>query len=67
MRVTMVRFLLPYLIPAFAIIVVGAALYASEATGVLGAYATGVAALLVSGVGYVRWDERQHGPGARQR
>lgn len=67
MSVTMVRFLLPYLIAACAVIVVGAALYASEATGVLGAYATGAAALLVSGVGYVRWDERRHGPGAGHR
>ena len=63
----MVRFLLPYLIAAFVVLVIGASLYASEATGVLGAYATGLVAILVSGAGYARWDERQHGPGAPQR
>jgi hypothetical protein len=63
----MVRFLLPYLIVALVVLVAGAALYANEATGVLGAYATGLAAILVAGVGYARWEERQHGPGARHR
>ena len=62
----MVRFLLPYLIVAVFVLVLGAGLYASGVTGVLGAYATGFAATLISGAGYVRWDERQHRPGTRR-
>jgi hypothetical protein len=57
----------PYLVLGLVLGALGGGLYGGGAIGVLGAYALGATAILVAGTGYARWDERQHGPGARHR
>jgi hypothetical protein len=51
--------LLILIVAAVFVIVAGVA-YGTGAIGVPATYALGLAATLISGVGYMRWDERQH-------
>ena len=57
--------MVPYVVLGLLVAAAGGALYSSGAIGILTAYALGFAAIVVSGTGYVRWDERHNGPGAR--
>jgi hypothetical protein len=61
----MLRYMVPYLLTGLILAAAGGALYGTGAIGVLGVYATGLAATLITGAGYARWDERHHPPGAR--
>ena len=56
----MLRYMRPYLLLALPLPIAGGAAYGAGAIGVLGAYAFTAAGLLVAGVGYARWEERQH-------
>lgn len=56
----MLRFLAPYLIIGFAIPGGGAAAYGAGAIGVPALYALILVSAAVTGVGFIRWDERQH-------
>ena len=59
----MARFLMPYMVVAFLILVGGAFAFGDS---VLGAYATATVALLVAAVGCTRWVERDE-PGESPR
>lgn len=56
----MLHALAPYLIVAGLIAVAGRALYGAGTIGVAPAYAIVLAAGLLAGAGYVRWDERHY-------
>jgi hypothetical protein len=56
----MLHALAPYLVVASLIAAAGGALYGAGTIGVAPVYALLLAASLVAGIGYARWDERHH-------
>jgi hypothetical protein len=56
----MLRYLTPYLIVGAALTIAAGVAYGVGAIGVPATYALLFAGAMVAGVGYMRWDERQH-------
>jgi hypothetical protein len=56
----MLRAVDPYVVVGMIIPGAGGIAYGSGLIGVLGTYGVMLVAILVGGVGYIRWDEREH-------
>jgi hypothetical protein len=56
----MVRYMTPYFLVGLLFAGGGGAAYGAGAIGVAAGYGLIIAGALIAGVGYARWDERQH-------
>lgn len=63
----MLRATVPYLLIGLAISVAAAWAYRHGHLGVLGSYGVLAVATMISLIGYVRWDLREHGRPSRRR